>query len=233
MKLSNRWFPTSLQEQAAWCLNFANNIGIVGASLGLTAAEIQLILKDNTVVQFLAYSAIEVDTYRAAVQQYRTIITEGNIGSPTPAFPQAITPTLPEPIPTGIWERLDGYVKRIRVAPAYTDEIGALLGIIPSGPGPTPENEMKPELTPTSLPNSLVQVKFVRGQSDGVVIEMSLDNGTWSEAGRYFKSPANLVVPENPAKSPRAVALRARYVDGDNPIGQFSNIVTTASQPTA
>jgi hypothetical protein len=233
MRPSNRYFPTSLAAQAAWFNNWAAGVGNVGASMGLSVAEIASVQADNTIVQFLAMTAVELDAYRSAVQQYRTIITEGKVGDPTPEFPAAIAPTLPTPVPTGIWERVDGFVKRIRVAAAYTDEIGALLGIIPSGSGPVPENEMKPELTPTSLPNSVVQVKFVRGATDGVMIEMSLDNGTWSEAGRYFKSPANLVVPENPEKSPRAVQIRARYVEGDSPVGQFSNIVTTASQPAA
>jgi len=156
---------------------------------------------------------------------------EGDIGDATPAFPAAIAPALPEVVATGIWERWDGYIKRIRVAPAYTDEIGALLGIIPSTPGPTPENPMQPTVTPTSLPNSVVQVRFVRGATDGVVIENALDNGTWSEAGRYFKSPATIAIPENPACLPRSVQIRARYVEGDNRVGRFSPTATIATRP--
>lgn len=233
MKPSSRWFPLSLQDRAAWHANWTANIAVVGASLGLTPAEITSIEDDNTVVQFVASSAVELDAYRSAVQQYRTIITEGDIGSATPAFPAAIALALPEVVATGIWERLDNYVKRIRVAPAYTDEIGALLGILPSEPGPTPENDMVPTLTPTSLPNSLLQVKFVRGNTDGIVVETKIDNAeTWSEAGRFVKSPANLVIPENPTNLPRSVQIRARYVDGDTPVGQFSPIVTAATQPS-
>jgi hypothetical protein len=40
MTLSNRWFPQSLSEQAAWMRNFALKMGSVGASLGFSAAEI-------------------------------------------------------------------------------------------------------------------------------------------------------------------------------------------------
>jgi hypothetical protein len=90
---------------------------------------------------------------------------------------------------------------------------------------------MKPELTPTSLPNSVLQVKFVRGNTDGVVIETSVDSGSWSNAGRFFKSPATFAIPENPNGVPRAVQLRARYVEGDSPVGQFSPTVTIATQP--
>lgn len=231
MRPSNRYFPTSLQEQAAWYANFTTNIAVVGSSLGLTVPEITSIQDDNNIVQFIASTAVELDAYRAAVKQYRTIITEGEIGSPTPAFPAALALIVPDPVPTGIWERLDGFVKRIRVAPTYTDEIGALLDIIPSQPGPTPENDMKPSLTPATLPNSVLQVKFVRGDTDGVVIETNVDNGSWSNAGRFFKSPATLAIPENPAGLPRSVQIRARYVEGDTPVGQFSPTVTIATQP--
>ena len=64
--------------------------------------------------------------------QYRKIITEGDIGDPTPEFPANPAFALPVVQPTGIFERLNNLVERIRVAPNYTAETGALLGIIPS-----------------------------------------------------------------------------------------------------
>jgi len=50
-------------------------------------------------------------------------------------------------------------------------------------------------------------------------------------AGRYFSSPVSLSIPENPEKLPRAVQIRARYVDKDTLVGQYSFAVTTATQP--
>lgn len=231
---SNRWFPNSLQQRAAWFANFSTNFSLVGGMLGFTAAETTAAENDNTVFQFLAATTVQLDSFTKAVQQYRSIITEGAVGDPTPLFPPDVSFTLPQVIPTGIFQRLDENVKRIRTAPLYTHEIGALLGIIPSSSQPSSESEaeMHPTLSATSLPNSLVQVKFVRGATDGILIETSIDNGTWGEAGRFFKSPANLVIPENPQNLPRSVQMRARYVQGDNPFGQYSPIITTASQPS-
>lgn len=47
-------------------------------------------------------------------------------------------------MPTGMFERLDDLEKRIRVSPSYTNEIGALLGIIVSEPANVVEADLKP-----------------------------------------------------------------------------------------
>ena len=229
---SHKWFPTSIQERAVWYANFASKFSTVGVSLGFSEADLTAVESDSSIVQFLAFTSGELANFRSAVRQYRTIITEGEIGAPTPAFPANISFVLPTVVPTGIFERLDNIVKRVRVAPNYTAEIGALLGIIPAGPAPQPESGLKPTLAATPMPGNVVEVKFVRGNTDGVVIETKIDNAeTWSEAGRYFSSPANLSIPVNPEKLPRAVQIRARYVDKDTLVGQYSFAVTTATQP--
>jgi hypothetical protein len=46
--------------------------------------------------------------------------------------------------PTGIYQRLIDLVDRIRASAAYTDEIGVLLGIIPSTSQPLAEVDLKP-----------------------------------------------------------------------------------------
>ena len=231
MKLSNSWFPTSLQERAAWFHNFSNQFGVVGISLGFTAEEIAALEDDSQVFEFLAGATKSIDMFVDAFRQYRLVLTEGNIGEPSPSYPP--NPAFAGiPCATGIFERLDRIVKRVRTAPAYTPEIGALLGIIPSVPGPQPEAEIKPTLTAVSMPGSVVNVKFVRGSTAGIAVEVKVDNAeTWSEAGRFYKSPAALVIPENPSKLPRSVQIRARYVDGNTAVGQYSAAVTTATQP--
>ena len=87
-------------------------------------------------VQFLKNVAVE------SVMMMRYCLTASAnasraIGDPTPAFPANPAFALPEVVPTGIYQRLIELVDRIRSAPAYTDEIGALLGIIPSTPAPS------------------------------------------------------------------------------------------------
>lgn len=231
---NSRYFPTSLQERAAWFNNLYNQFQTVAVSLGFVAADVTKVENDNNVVQFVASVALGLDAYKDAAKQFRVIITEGSVGEPTPAFPANPGFVAPTAVPTGIFERLDDLVKRIRVAPAYTNEIGALLGILPtqtSGPQ-VPEVDLQPSLKTVSLPGSVVQVKFVRGNTNGVVIETRIDNSeTWSDAGKFYNSPATLVIPANTQNLPRSVQVRARFVDKDTPVGQFSDIVTTTTNP--
>lgn len=141
---SRRWFPLSLQERAAWYENFNTQIQTIGATLTLVPADLTAIAGDNVILQALASIAVELEAYKDAVRQYRIIITEGDIGDPTPAFPALPVYSSPAGGTTGLFERLDDFVKRIRSAPAYTDEVGALLGIIPSSPAPPNLVDLKP-----------------------------------------------------------------------------------------
>lgn len=137
-------------------------------------------------------------------------------------------------MPTGIFERLDNLVKRIRVAPNYTPEIGALLGIIPQSPSrPAPE-DLQPTIKATAMPGSVVNVKFVRGGMSGVLIETQIDNsGTWSSVGQFSVSPATITIPENPQNLPRYVQVRARYFDKDEPVGLISQVDSVSTLPSA
>lgn len=233
MTPSNRWFPASLQERAAWFENFANQFTAVHLSLGFTAADEAAVSDDNELMQFLAGTELVVRSYRSAVRQYRKIITEGKIGDPTPAFPAGIAPAPPSVRLTGIFERLDNLVRRIRVAPAYTDEIGALLGIIPAQTEPESPEEMQPvSLKARAVPGNIVEVNFARGTSDGVAVEMKVDKeATWSDAGKFFKSPATISIPQNADRLPRAVQLRLRYLIDDKPVGHLSDVLTTQTIP--
>lgn len=232
---SSKWFPTSLQERAAWYNNFATQFAVVYVSLGFKPTDNTEIAQDNATMQFLAQTAIALDAFKEAIRQYRVIITEGNLGDPTPVFPA--NTTFEQPLPasqTGIFERLDDFVKRARVSPGYTSEIGALLGILPSTPPSLAPADMQPSLKTVSLPGSIVQVSFVRGNTNGLAIETKIDNSdTWSDAGKFFNSPAELKIPVNAQNLPRSVQVRARYVEKNTPIGQFSDIVTTATQPAS
>jgi hypothetical protein len=136
-------------------------------------------------------------------------------------------------VDAGVFQRLDNLVARIRLSPAYTNEIGAMLGRMPSGPSaPEPFDELQPTLKLTTQPGSVVRVSFVRGSTEGVALEMQLDNqATWAPAGRFFKSPADIVVPQNAENLPRAVKFRGRYIEDNEPVGLFSPVVSTATMP--
>lgn len=226
---SRTYFPLSLQERAAWYKNFSEQATATGTTLGLTALEVTQIADDYQVLDFLAAAAISIENYAEAVRQYRKIITEGKIGEPTPAFPANLALTLPVVTEAGMFERLIDYVDRIRASAAYTDEVGAAYGILPQSNEEAPAGP--PAIKATVEPGNVVNVKFVRGSTDGVRIEASIDKGAWVSQGNFFKSPAQIIVPQNADQLPRQVSLRARHLEGNNPFGDWSDVVTVQTIP--
>ena len=226
-----RWFPSSLQERAPWYGNFNTHIQILGAGLGLSVAELGHIADDNDMIQFLATTAVSADAYQEAIRQFRKVITEGDIGDPNPAFPANLALTPPGGGTSGIFERLDDFVKRIRVAPTYTNETGALLGIIPNGGGGPniPIGNIAPVLKPSVDPGHVIEVKFTRGDSAGIYLEKNVNNAGWTFIDKIAKSPGVFTVPGDGI--PQGVQLRARFLAGNEVVGDWSDIVTVQTIP--
>lgn len=229
---SKTWFPQSLQERVAWFNNFNSKMQAIGTTLGFTAAELTALTSDQQVMEFLGNTIPELDAYSQSVRDFKDEWTQGDIGDPASTFPADVSFTPPSPIPpTGCYERLDRMVKRIKAAPAYNEETGSLLGIIPKKGDSLVESEMKPVLKASSMPGSVVEVSFTRGKSDGVVIETKIDNATgWSSVGKFFKSPASLNIPDGTGL-PHSVQVRARYIIGNEPVGLNSDTVNVVTTP--
>ena len=229
---SHKWFPMNLQERAGWYGNFNNNMQTIGASVGFSPAELDSINKDTENIVYVARAAVRVEAYAKAINAYRKAFTEGDIGDATPGFPADPGFVLPHPAqPAGAFERLDNYVRRIRASPLYTDTMGALLGIIPRQREIAAPDEAAPELTAKVAAGNEITVKFIRGRSDGIHIDANVDAAGWTDVGRFVKSPAVFTVPQNEARTPRGVEIRARYLDGNDPVGDLSSTVTVQTIP--
>jgi len=163
------------------------------------------------------------------VRAYRKTVTEADIGDPTPSFPANPTLALPVVVPTGIFERLNNLVEQIRAADGYTPETGAILGIVPQAEG---ADALVPDLKADALPEFEIEVNFVRGKSDGIAVQIQRDKETtWTSFGSYFQSPATLEVPPKIPDTPEVVRLRGRFLEGNQPTGDFSDIVEIVTKP--
>jgi len=84
----------------------------------------------------------------------------------------------------------------------------------------------------SAAPGNIVNVEFKRGTSDGIQVQTNLDNsGVWNTVGTFFKSPAALNIPAGTGDLPRAVQVRARFVEGNNPVGDYSATVSVSTIP--
>lgn len=229
---SKGWFPTTLQDRAAWFQNFRDQFSALAAALGFAPADVTAVDNDNSAFQWLAATAVTVESFSQGMTAYRKLITEGDIGEPAAVVPAPPVFALVPTVDPGIFERLIALVERIRVAPNYSPEEGELLGIIPAASSSIAPDDLQPSLKAKAMPANVVMVEFVRGKTQGIAIETKVDNdAAWSTAGSFFKSPAQLTIAASPGNLPRAVQIRARYLQDNTPVGLLSDTVNVVTTP--
>ena len=229
---SRKWFPSSLPSRASWFQNFEVQFTLIAASLGFLPADVTAVQNDNEAFQWIADETVKLEAFMESVRLFRKTLSEGDIGDPAPDYPPLPTEVPSIDVPTGIFERLIKLVERIRTAPLYTPEVGGLLGIIPSATDPIAPEAMQPDPKLLALPGNVVRINFTRGKTQGIDVQMQLDNsGTWEHVGRFYNSPGELVVEQNGQATARSVQIRARYVIDNQPVGQYSDTDNVSTIP--
>jgi hypothetical protein len=230
---SQAWFPTSIAERAAWFNNFARNFSNIGLSLGFSAAEIAQVEADNEVVQFLAGAIALNNNYTRALQMLQKTLTQGRVGEPTPELPAPPTFTPPPLTPPGIFARLNRTVKRVRFAPNYTDEAGALLGIIPGKTLRVPTHDHVPKVNVATLPGGYrFAVRVAKLRMDAFEVQVKRNsNDRFEPAAIGTASPLEVALtPLNPGE-PEQIYVRVRMIKANKPVGLYSDLVQVTVNP--
>lgn len=215
-----------MQERAAWLQNFENNLIPVAAMLGITPADLASLNLD--VEDFVALAAImlSVESYQDSVREYRKSLTEGGIGAPMPVFPTENFNAPPNaPRPAGLFQRLIELVDRIRSAPAYTDEIGASLGILVQPLSELTPEELKPAIKASE---SFSMYKFLlnvtRMGMPQFKVQVQRDGSTtWTDVGFGTSNPIEVTVSPTTAGQPERILVRAVLMEKNVPVGQPSD----------
>lgn len=231
---SFRWFPRGLQDRAAWYQNFSTQFAAVGVSLGFTPSEMTEVAEDNQVIQFLADTLVQLDAYKKAVGQYREIITEGDVGEPTPAFPSNPNFNLPVIQPTGIFQRLVELIERIKAAPDYTDEIGALLGIIPSAPDSVSPEDVKPSVEAFAAQSGYEFSIVVSNRGKANMWEVQIRRAgqeKWETVKTASGKSVDVEVQPSEDGKPEQVQVRVQLLKDNQPYGMLSDMVAVTVNP--
>ncbi|MBK8467461.1 MAG: hypothetical protein IPL32_16720 [Chloracidobacterium sp.] len=232
---SKTWFPQSLQERAAWYENFNFQAQSTGASLGLTVDDLTQINEDNMMMQFLASTAVTFETFNESFTLFRNLVTTGDIGDTPPPFPAFPSPGIPLISPVvGIFERVsEVYRPRIMASAAYTDEQGALYGLIGAGPEPPDPATVEPTLKtfPAATGNMFSAVVTGRAQADQWVISYAeVGTTNWIVAGTFTGKSGDITVPNTTGK-PIQLQVRIQLRKGNANYGQPSAIILTTVNP--
>ena len=195
------FIPRSEPQLAMWLLNHQQQITVLGASLGLSGADITAITNACT----------------------RTITNINAVEAKKNELDQTITnkdTQKDEDLGT-----IRNYVRIEKANPGFTDAIGAALGIMATASAMDEEN-MKSKLTAEAFPG-YVRLKFTKKGLDGVNIYTRLKGqSAWNFLARDTNSPYD----DNRALTTAGVPETREYmcigVVADGEIGQPSDIVS-------
>lgn len=228
---SNKWFPGSLPARAMWATNFSLRFAEVGPGLGFTAAQITSAQNDMNVIRALANIDEQLKAYAEAMRQYRIVVTEGAVGEPNPTLPANPTFGIETQVPTGIFQRLSGLRDRILTNPAYTDEIGALLGILSDSPAPPPEIKPVIKVTPQFSGYKFDVVTTRQGMQAFKVLIRRMDSEAWTEAGFGTSSPLTVTVTPHTTGQSERLQVCIQLIDKNQPVGVPSDVVYVTVNP--
>lgn len=143
---SQLWYPTNLQDEAAWHIVFSDQAQIDGTTYGLTAGEVTQIEKDKDMVVFLASATNTIDTFVDTVRTFRKDVMELPVDGTTPTFPATFSLSPATNVPRGIWERVIEFANRIKASAGYTNAVGESYGIVGTKPDSLTPALVQPEI---------------------------------------------------------------------------------------
>jgi hypothetical protein len=229
--------PRTDNELMVWLNNFSTTFASHAPALGFTEADVNSVKADAAMLNYLVGDL--VPTYKSALQartSYKTLLMNGPVGAAGADLPAApVTAAAPAAVAPGIVPRLRQLVQRIQLAPGYNNSIGLDLGIAEAqatGTRSGPTVEAKPTAKATALAAGQVQIDFSKGGFDGVVVESRRAGETgWTSLGTDSYSPFVDTRPPLEAGRAEVREYRLRYLRRDEPVGDWSDIVTATTRP--
>jgi hypothetical protein len=162
--------------------DFWEGLGLHGATLGFTVAEISEAEKDYKYMDFVLKKQSNSQTYSQGYTQFKKEIRKNDLTTATEpglAAPAAVTSVAPD-----VEGRFRKMAEKAKAHTAYTTAIGEVLHIVApvsSGTLPTPTFKI-------FMDSGHPLIKWVKGDSDGV--EIWKDDGTgYKKLDRDNKSP--------------------------------------------
>lgn len=225
------WLPRRDAERLLWLQNFALKLNNYVGTAGILASDVTNMNTVRDQVQWILNRTDQIRTVSQDLTTLKKILFDGPNTTPTGAYP--VAPTYPAPPavgPTaGIFINITNFVERLKRTSGYTEVMGEDLGII----GPvTIESIVDPTFTALAQPNSEIRLNWVKGSSDGVIIESQRGAETvWTLLATDRFSPYLDARPPLVVGEPEVRRYRVRYLDGDAPVGNYSAIVSATTVP--
>ena len=183
-----------------WASQFETALSDVSTTLGVTEPEVTAL---SAAVADVGQKITD-HTVRVATQQAATAAKKEVIGQTK--------------------RRIRALAQRIKKHPSYTQELGERLGIVATTAGEPQFPVVRPTLTVGAARNGNVAIRFLKNGFSGVQIASRRADGEFVVLKTQLRSP---FIDErvNLLKGPETRYYQARYLDGDNLVGEASDIL--------
>jgi hypothetical protein len=226
--------PQSETELLLWTRSFLAKFPTEAPSLGFTAEEIDAVKEDLAALLFLLELIPQYRTRMQELTAYKNLLKDGPPGMSASAMPSFAAPSPPpKEVAPGIIPRLEDVVARARKHPRCTEAVQRGLGIaIPTSSAPSLVGVVAPKARTASMPGSEVRIEFVRGDSDGVLVESRRGaEAEWKPLAVDRFSPYVDTRPPLRPGQPEKREYRLRYLDEDDPVGPHSDVIVVYTIP--
>lgn len=225
------YIPTSEGDLIVWFKDHATGVATHGATVGLSAAEITQANTDSDVVSHGVQGRSLHESKKQEFTAYKDILLYATLNTPLPTTP---VPPAVGALPAGSLSaciaRARQRAERIKSHPAYTTAIGEDCRIVAPAGGTA--GSANPVLTAVAQTDFAVRLTFaMRGHDQLEIHSQRAAETAWASLAFDTNSPYTdgraPLVPNQPEQR----RYRARYVDDDTPVGDWSDIVETTAKP--
>ncbi len=223
--------PQRPEPLLALLSRLASKLPTHATALGITPAELASVSADSAMLGYLNRLADNARTFSVSVTTYRTTLISGDEGpsGPIPTFTPPATP--PAVVPAGMVPRTRRLIQRVRSSANFTDAIAADLGLpTASAPAAPVQDDVRPMIDSAKaghLPGVGVSIPWVKGRHTGVAVigQRGAEDAAYESLGDDLYSPFIDKRPNLTLGQPETRRYRFQYKDGDDVIGQLSDIV--------
>jgi hypothetical protein len=232
-----RFFPRTIDARPDWFGNFAAQLPIANATLGLPAGEVTSIVSDALDAKYMTGLWLKAarefgPAATSALEGYLNQDGDGATAFVPPVFTPPTRPAGVTAVPTGALNRILQMAARIKTLPAYTEAIGLQLGIV--GPEDATEHEV-PEFTLKLLTGEgcdCVQGNFKKFGYKGVAVYCKVNDGPEILLAIDLATPYVDARPLAAAGVAEKRTYRFRFYDDNGPVGDFTAASSVTVSPT-
>ncbi|HQU82644.1 MAG TPA: hypothetical protein PKY59_05955 [Pyrinomonadaceae bacterium] len=220
----NDWYPSKRPDQRAMYANFLAKIDTHAPTLALTS---DLVLRLKLICQTFIAIHDWLDQLEATVSQaydWRDDMETGDESEPPNKPPSFQELTISPDAFKGFVTEFREKVRQIKDNDAYTVDMGKDLKIVRAKGEELSLADAKPLLKFASEPNFSVNISGKLQSFSAVKIYYRRRGTTeWVYVGFLTKLPGSLQITPAQAGVPEAGDIRARFVDDNQEVGQFSD----------